>query len=409
MKSPAHAPDSNHSKTNKPNPAAPFFKPFIQTKLTVNEPGDHYEREADATADRVMRMTDTSINPTGFFKPASGTIQRKCQACEEEDKHVHRKESNGAEVHGNRALGNYISSLSSTGQSMPDSSRKFFEPRFGHDFSNVRLHTDSVAAKSAQSINALAYTSGNNIVFNSGQYSPESDSGKRLMAHELTHVVQQNSGVSPKLIQRALTVNPTDSVPLAPGVAGPPTPLTAAIQGLIDQTCPTGGFRVDPTTGVVSSQERFCKQHPPLAPGVAEADISPTPVGCRCLCDVISHPRNTTIRYHRGGPFVDPANMHDATTGTGSNATANFDPNFQGQYNINGVWTDVPFFLLFSHEICGHALPVMAGTQVAPGRGPAGGTPPHERYSVDTERRIAAEHNLPRRPEDYGGAARERP
>ena len=58
---------------------------------------------------------------------------------------------------------------------------------------NVRIHTDSVAAKSAQSINALAYTSGNNIVFNSGQYAPGSESGQRLMAHELTHIVQQNN------------------------------------------------------------------------------------------------------------------------------------------------------------------------------------------------------------------------
>jgi hypothetical protein len=85
---------------------------------------------------------------------------------------------------------------------MPDSSRKFFEPRFGHDFSNVKLHTDPDAAESAQSINALAYTSGNNIVFNTGQYSPGSESGKKLMAHELTHVVQQGGAIQNKNIQR---------------------------------------------------------------------------------------------------------------------------------------------------------------------------------------------------------------
>ena len=177
-------------------------KPLIfQPKLSVNIPGDAYEREADAMADKVMRMTDPSVNQNTFFKSANNDIQRKCQACEEQEKHVHRKEGDRSEVQGGHDLDSYVSSLNSSGQSMSDSSRKFFEPKFGHDFSNVKLHTDSVAAKSAQSINALAYTSGNNIVFNSGQYSPESDNGKKLMAHELTHVVQQSGGA--KSIQKA--------------------------------------------------------------------------------------------------------------------------------------------------------------------------------------------------------------
>lgn len=74
---------------------------------------------------------------------------------------------------------------------MPAETKQFFEPKFGYDFSNVKVHIDSVAAKSAQSVNALAYTTGNNIVFDSGQYAPQTDTGKKLLAHELTHVVQQ--------------------------------------------------------------------------------------------------------------------------------------------------------------------------------------------------------------------------
>jgi len=162
---------------------------FIQPKLTINQPGDSYEREADAMAEHVMSSRAQTSQP--FFRPAENSVQRKCQQCEEEDSHVHRKENSTAEVQGDNNLDNYVSTLSSSGQSLPQHSRSFFEPRFGHDFSNVRVHTDSAAAKSAQSINALAYTTGNNIVFNSGQYSPDSESGKRLMAHELTHVVQQ--------------------------------------------------------------------------------------------------------------------------------------------------------------------------------------------------------------------------
>lgn len=168
-----------------------FPKSAVQAKLQINGPGDNYEREADAMADHVMRMSDTSHNENTFFKPAAGQIQRKCEHCEEEEK-LHRKENSGAEVQGGNGLDNYVSSLASSGIPLPDTSRKFFEPRFGRDFSNVRIHNDSVAAKSAQSINALAYTTGNTIVFNQGQYSPDSDSRKKLMAHELTHVVQQS-------------------------------------------------------------------------------------------------------------------------------------------------------------------------------------------------------------------------
>jgi hypothetical protein len=66
------------------------------------------------------------------------------------------------------------------------------EPRFGTDFSAVRVHTDSNAQSLARSVNAQAFTVGNDVVFGAGQYAPESDSGKRLLAHELTHVIQQS-------------------------------------------------------------------------------------------------------------------------------------------------------------------------------------------------------------------------
>ncbi|MDB5137184.1 MAG: hypothetical protein JWP37_3787 [Mucilaginibacter sp.] len=194
------------------NKSSFFLRHTLQTKLKINEPGDSYEREADAMADHVMRMSDSSMSST-FFKPAIDGIQRKCQECEEEDKHVHRKENTGNEVQSNR-LDGYINSLGSSGQSLPETTRKFFEPRFVHDFSNVRIHNDMVAAKSAQSINALAYTSGNNIVFNQGQYSPDSDSGKRLMAHELTHVVQQKNQKyqATNLVSRKINFTPDTKI-----------------------------------------------------------------------------------------------------------------------------------------------------------------------------------------------------
>lgn len=84
--------------------------------------------------------------------------------------------------------------LGSPGRSLDDTTRAFFEPRFRRDFSQVRVHTDATAAESAGAVNARAYTVGRDVVFATGQYAPDSASGKSLLAHELTHVVQQGGG-----------------------------------------------------------------------------------------------------------------------------------------------------------------------------------------------------------------------
>lgn len=178
-----------------------FFKPVVQPKLTVNSPNDIYEQEADAVADKVMRMNDHDIIQPKLFNPSISFIQRKCSHCEEEKKNLQRKEMN-EEMTGAEGLEKYVDNLNNQGQPLAAETRSFFEPRIGYDFSQVKVHTDSIAAKSAQSINALAYTSGNNIIFNNGQYAPGTDTGKRLLGHELTHVVQQGNDIHAKRIQR---------------------------------------------------------------------------------------------------------------------------------------------------------------------------------------------------------------
>ncbi|MFT3823213.1 MAG: DUF4157 domain-containing protein [Chitinophagaceae bacterium] len=166
------------------DPAGTFVRPDqrVQTKLSINQPGDVYEQEADRVADKIVHS-----GSAGDITP----VQRKCEHCEKEEKKAQRKETNTSQVNAGNDLENYIGNLSGSGQPLPAGVREFYEPKFGYNFSNVRIHTDTVAAKSAQSINALAYTSGNNIVFNNGQYSPADNNGKKLLAHELTHVVQQ--------------------------------------------------------------------------------------------------------------------------------------------------------------------------------------------------------------------------
>jgi hypothetical protein len=101
--------------------------------------------------------------------------------------------------------------LRSPGQPLDAATRVFMESRFGHDFSQVRVHTDAAAAKSARAVNALAYTIGRDVVFGAGQYAPKTNTGQQLLAHELTHFVQQR-GVASKLSRQATVPQPTDEV-----------------------------------------------------------------------------------------------------------------------------------------------------------------------------------------------------
>lgn len=156
----------------------------LQAKLTVSSPRDAFEQEADRVADQVMRMPDSqSVMRTPL------QIQRVCDKCEEE---LHRSEDSPSSVPDiDPATEHSIASLSSRGSPLPGSVLSFMEPRFNADFSAVRVHTGAQAQSLAGSVNAKAFTVGQDVVFGAGHYAPETDDGKRLLAHELTHVIQQ--------------------------------------------------------------------------------------------------------------------------------------------------------------------------------------------------------------------------
>jgi hypothetical protein len=201
-----------------------------QAKLSVNTPGDRYEREADRVADAVMRAPAAAAAPVGDsisrFTPkvtAAPAAQRRCAACDDE---AQRKESAGGEVSGAAAL------PAGVGQPLTTTTRGFFEPRFGADLSGVRVHTGAESHASARSLNALAYTVGSDIVFANGTYAPHSSSGRHLLAHELTHVIQQR-GIG-RRIQRACS----GAVPMPPGCA--PTAITPpSMRFLFNVNCDT--------------------------------------------------------------------------------------------------------------------------------------------------------------------------
>ena len=124
-------------------------------RIPVNSPGDSFEREADKVADQAMN-------------------------------------------------------------SQPENLRSYFEMRFGHDFSRVRVHSDNEAAESAQAVQARAYTLGSDIVFGKGEYAPTTSSGKRLLAHEMTHVVQQRQGAGMIMRQPQQTTTPPSALDQLP-------------------------------------------------------------------------------------------------------------------------------------------------------------------------------------------------
>ena len=146
----------------------------LQTKLAMNQPGDRFEHEADRMADFVIQggkqapvLSDGSL----------GALQR------DEPNTSSAFPSAAPIVH--EVLGR-------SGQPLDSSTRAFMEPRFGHDFGNVRVHFDARSAASARSVKALAYTVGHDIVFSDGAFAPDDPSGRSLLAHELAHVVQQS-------------------------------------------------------------------------------------------------------------------------------------------------------------------------------------------------------------------------
>ena len=161
---------------------------------------------------------------------SSTPIQRQTEE-EEEEKEAQRLQAHSASGHTPQvtpSITNNIRSLNGSGSPLPPATRAFFEPRFGSDFSGVRVHTDSRAADTAKSLQARAFTVGENIAFGSGQYAPESQAGRHLLAHELTHVVQQSDGQSK--VNSSPDTGPTWAVGSPRGSLPPLPPVLAPME-----------------------------------------------------------------------------------------------------------------------------------------------------------------------------------
>jgi len=335
----------NFFETKKPLPF--FAAPIIQPKLTVNQPNDIYEQEADAVADKVMRMEDTA-EPTAVLhtsqpitkiqrhcaaceeekiqrkedeeevqlKPMNLGIQRKCAACKMEDDLVQKKSLNTGviqraengdckleeqelppatlKVNGvplqRKGIQNIITvpnNVSSTietskgkGNQINKSVLLFMNTRFNKDFSDVKIHTNTDAVGMNKQLNAKAFTVQKNIYFNSGEYQPETFSGKKLLAHELTHVVQQTN-VSPA--KNHILLKPQDNVlPLAAPVTSSASVCdqfqAATVPAQATVQSPETQANTDLPATVTPSQVSLIAPTPQTAKIIGNNDSPSTPV-----------------------------------------------------------------------------------------------------------------------------------
>jgi hypothetical protein len=179
--------------------------PACQAKsdgLRISQPNDPAEIEADQIADKVMRLHVRDGKLVASGENSGKAIHRECDACETEGEEKIPERAMRKEAFASAAPDppppdevptSIRNVLNSGGQPLDCETRSFFEPRLGVDLSAVRVHTDVNAAGSAREMNALAFTVGRNVVFGAGQYAPGTTEGQKLLAHELTHTIQQSS------------------------------------------------------------------------------------------------------------------------------------------------------------------------------------------------------------------------
>lgn len=214
-------------------PSSSTVAPFVQMKMEVNKPGDKLEQEADKMAGKVMRMPSPASTEKKNQGQTDEKLQRKekekeekiqraaipeekiakkeeekIQKAPEKEEKLQRKDGDGTPAIGSNTQ-SAIQNKTTSGQPISSDVRGYMEPRFNADFSNVRIHSDTESAGLSNQLSARAFTYKNHIFFSRDQYQPGTSEGKQLLAHELTHTIQQGHAV-----QRSPQVTTTATSPL---------------------------------------------------------------------------------------------------------------------------------------------------------------------------------------------------
>ncbi|MEW6417505.1 MAG: DUF4157 domain-containing protein [Nitrospirota bacterium] len=264
-----------------------------------------------------------------------------------------------------------------SGQPLPEAYRSFVERRFGVDFSDVRVHTDSNAVQMSRELNAEAFTHGRDIYLGAGRYSPDTSSGRRLIAHELTHVVQQSGKmISHPVIQRRVLVYPD----------------TDAINDILIQfntLCPgswsySGQSITGKSIGPINSEGCEC---------INDTVNDPKRIYTINIAPVVNSPRKQRLHDGREETIPSPSPWGPYTN-SGENPTIYMNASSSkmkfGAFSPTGTVIECTNWRILGHELCGH------GRLKQSYSGSKGNRPDHNK-TIDTENAIAAEHGEPPR------------
>jgi outer membrane protein OmpA-like peptidoglycan-associated protein len=279
-------------------------------------------------------------------------------------------------------LESYLAGSAGHGRPLPPATRAYFEPRFNRAFTEVRVHADDHAARAARSVDAQAFTSGAAIHFGAGQYRPGTVGGDRLLAHELTHVVQQSDRAAPSVQRRLVVGGPLDPGDSAASLT--PAQRTAMARTLVGELCP--GFTArrlptdEPAAEVVAASTEC---------GRADAvTAAAKPMGCCCLCVMTGSPETWTLSI---------SEELGAMTIGGSRVVVippTTSPDQSGHWTAAGARVMRPRVITLGHELCGHAA--LMELRAHPPAGNRETTDVHD-PTINVERAIWLEQGLPAR------------
>ncbi|AEL28441.1 eCIS core domain-containing protein [Cyclobacterium marinum] len=325
---------SSKSKTSRGHTSQSQPDRFFQAKLTVGQPGDQYEQEADAMADKVVQekaqedniqsqeKTNIQTQPiaekvTPFVQKSSinhqvqanedGEEQLSKEAIEGESEEVvqMKQEESAAPPPGfEKEL-----EQNNGGESMDQEILSGMEGSFGADFKDVRVHTDSKAVQMSQAVGAHAFTHGNDIYFNENQYQPNEHSGKHLLAHELTHTIQQGS--SPAIQNR--TIQKEGDEEAAPEMEGETGILDESAKTITFDSIPIPGFKLQEHRGTLFSgkaplkrKNNYLRGNTNQREGVWQTEIN---------TENITNRLNTLYEnHHKTPPTADTTHVFKANT-----------------------------------------------------------------------------------------------
>lgn len=317
-----------------------FFSPNIYTtQLKTSNPVGHIANTATSNIEGILMQQNTA-----------NSIQKKSNECEENDKPLLEKP--GENIVGRSSFEGRLANASGKGSSLPDNTLTNMNCIFGADFSKVKIHHDKESARMNQELNAQAFAHGTDIYFSEGNYSPGMKEGKRLLVHELTHVMQQRNAGS-KMISRKVSVeNPTTNIPNPSGTGLVQTNEVTVLDYLF-QLCPDTDIMV--SSGIVNLLDNgFCLSTVKQKDGSfkSPAAVSKHPVSCECICEMITDPlQNIVIR-------IDDSSKGNAFTSSGAGGAIISVPspnmNTHDVRGSSGKTISSPHFIVLGHELCGH-------------------------------------------------------